>query len=582
MVPHHLYDKDLQAPSGFASYVRCAIPGHGICSRPSNANSGKKEGFPTNWLTALHAHAISELNAAGPCWKLHTSNCKCPVWLHRACAWVLADNAFSGLEAWLPDRNFSGLESRFCEPIPVEFASNGADWIHQAERIGPPLESEKELQARKWKHEQPKANLEAQLEARARSLQRIADTLHNKLWAMTQDQEAEFAGSIQHLRSLRIRQQEESIDEPVQSVCINGATASSMESLCFVHFAWGHFIAVLGALARAGLLGKRLRLTFTHHRFLCPPSSWLAYYGLVSDELPHFAAECEEGLQQLRLTSPIHVHYENPSSEEGVNEHTWRAHLADCQLRPQIHPLVVARLGLLQSSRDHSVAITWLRKGLQGAVSRSGEKTFSRDVLNADEVRKLLVSHAREHGARLLETSFDGLAWHEQMAVVAQTDVWLAVHGSAVAAHEPYLRSGSVAIEVLPTGTCHCPYAFCAAANSSRDLAWVLATTPGVNCNLGAWVGKTLNEVPALEFEKPELVWPSWSAWNLARLQVGREFDPRHIVKALAFAAERWQPEVNSPATQPVSLASSVREWAARTLPMGGHACGGLAVQVTD
>merc|ERR1719433_1779138 len=89
-----------------------------------------------------------------------------------------------------------------------------------------------------------------------------------------------------------------------------------------------------------------------------------------------------------------------------------------------------------------------------------------------------------------------------------------------------------------------------------------------------------LRQVPMLEFNKPELVWPSWSAWNQARLQVGREFDPRHVVKGLAFAADRWQPD--SLAAQPASLASGVREWAARTLPMGGHACGGLAMQVAD
>jgi len=581
IVPHRLYDGDLQAPSGLASYIRCAIPGHGICSRPWNTNVGKEQGLLTNWLTALQAHAISESNVAEPCWELHTSNCECPGWLHRACAWVLADHAFSGLEAWLPDRNFSGLDSRFCDAIPAEFASKGAGWIQQAESIRLPVESDKDLQARKWKHGQAEADLEAQLEARARSLHRIADTLHNKLWAMTQDEEAEFAGSIQHLRLLRRRRQEED-DKPVKHVCIDGVTASSMESLCFIHFAWGHFIAVLGALARAGLLGRPLRLTFTHQRFLCPPSSWLAYYGLISDELPRYVSECEEGLQRLTLKAPIHVHYEDPSSEEGVNEHAWRAHLDECQLRPQFHPLVVARLGLSQSSRDRSFTITWLRKGLQGAVSRSGEEVSSRDVLNAHEVRKLLISHARKHGARLLESSFDGLAWHEQMAIVAKSDVWLAVHGSAVAAHEPYLRSGSVAIEVLPAGTCHCPYAFCAAANSSRDFAWVLATTPGVDCNLGAWVGKALKQVPMLEFNKPELVWTSWSAWNRARLQVGREFNPRHIVKGLAFAAERWQQEVDSQTERPASLASGVREWAARTLPMGGHACGGLAVQVTD
>jgi len=49
------------------------------------------------------------------------------------------------------------------------------------------------------------------------------------------------------------------------------------------------------------------------------------------------------------------------------------------------------------------------------------------DIRNHEEVRRLLRAHVDEHGGEVIETTLDVMAWHEQMAAAAQTDVWLAV-----------------------------------------------------------------------------------------------------------------------------------------------------------
>jgi len=132
-----------------------------------------------------------------------------------------------------------------------------------------------------------------------------------------------------------------------------------------------------------------------------------------------------------------------------------------------------------------------------------------------------------------------------------------------------------VAVEVLPNNTCHCPYAFCAAANKSRDLVWVLATTPGVDCGLGDWVGEVLDQGLrwGAPFSRPRLVWPGWEEWSMERDRGGRDFDARSVLRGLSVAATAAREEGRSPA-------AGIRAWAAAELPAGGRACGGLAVQV--
>ncbi|CAE8679320.1 unnamed protein product [Polarella glacialis] len=488
------------------------------------------------------------------CRQVLWNSCTLPP-LPRLCALALAAEAFEAATTVKNSVNKPGLEA--CAAIDSTLASDGERWLSVAESLGN-LSEYQELTSPETQTlvANKQVALDFNLESEARGWHKILSAQLYKLWTMTTKDEFEFRVAVAQMAP-RCRQFCHSpqtcfciptADGPVQKVCVRGSTIYARESHCFVHFMWGHFGAVVVALARANLLGRKLRLVFTDHVFVCARSRYLLYYGLISDELPEYDPSCSDA-PSIELTTPIEGHFGEPEVEASVTETVWREHLLACKVRGGItHPLASARLRLNlkpQSQRaSEGLRFLWLRRGIVGAVARSDEPV--RDIRNVAEVRQLLNAYATLHGGTVTETSFDGQAWHEQVAAVARADILLSFHGSQL------MICGSR--QVMPGGVCHCGFAYCGAANAEHGLIYVLATDSRSDCKMGSWAGRVLranqtnnnnnynnnnnNDADAMPFERPPLVWPSWDDWNSARHTGGRDFDARPLLRALSSESD--------------------------------------------
>eukprot|EP00931_Biecheleriopsis_adriatica_P057380 TRINITY_DN34029_c0_g1_i2.p1 TRINITY_DN34029_c0_g1~~TRINITY_DN34029_c0_g1_i2.p1 ORF type:complete len:496 (+),score=107.90 TRINITY_DN34029_c0_g1_i2:31-1518(+) len=345
-----------------------------------------------------------------------------------------------------------------------------------------------------------------ELNATLRKFEWEAHVLEKKMFTMTSENEEEFKEIPRGLEDYH--------EGSPASVCVKGMTYVADASMVFVHFIWGHLLAVFDAVHTAGLLDRRTKLIFQEKAFMCPRSRLLTFYGLFFDELPTYDPDCRGATHVVQLNEAVPIMAQFPTGDgEKFNfanyllskQETWEDHFRHCTHRVPLHRVLSARLRL-EPPRSHRVV--YLRRGWQGAVLRKDEvandnSKRKRDLLNDEEVWASLRS--LEPHAEVVAATFDS-PWHEQVRLAGTASLLLGLHGSALASHEAWMPRGSILVNVMSPGICECRWSYCAATHA-RDFLYVVAITEGTDCHVGgAWLaseGRGAFEVRSVGLHAP-------------------------------------------------------------------------------